>query len=1197
MSATAGKVALVQATTALSGACPTGTPISDFVGYGTAATCFEGAAAAPGLTNTTSAQRGGGGATDTDNNAADFTAGSPSPVNGADPAPTVVSTNPTNGQANVPVGSNISINFSEPVNVSGAWFDISCTTSGSHTAVVSGGSTSFTLAPDTDFATTETCTVTVVAAQVSDQDTDDPPDTMAANYAFSFSTEGPVCEQAFTPIHTLQGSGANTPAPGTYTTRGVVVGDFEGTAGAQGFYIQDPAPDADPLTSEGIFVFTGSANLVNLGDAIAVTGFVRERFNQTAIQGSNSNTAAVPPANIAICSTGNPLPSPTEVTLPYDAINLLEPYEGMRVVFPQSLVISEYFNYARFGEIVLALPLDGEPRPFTGTAIDEPGAAANARTLANSLRRITLDDVQSAQNPPVLRHPNGDPFSLDNMFRGGDIVTDAIGVLGFDFSLYRIYPTGPAAYEQANPRPPAPEPVGGTLHVAAMNTLNYFLTLNRPNTTPPDPLDNVCGGMANLECRGADSDQPQEFPRQRAKLLAALAGLNADVIGLNELENTPGVDPVGDIVSGLNDIFGAGTYAGINTGVIGTDAIKVGLIYKPASVTPVGAFKTLTSAVDPRFIDTRSRPTLAQTFVQNVTGERFTVAVNHLKSKGSACAGDPDTGDGQGNCSGTRTLAAQALVDWLATDPTGSGDPDFLIMGDLNSYAQEDPIDAIKAGSDDTAGTGDDYVNLIAQYQGLYAYSYTFDGQAGYLDHALANASMTAQVTRAADWHINSDEPNVVDYDTTFKPPAQEALYEANGNRSSDHDPVMVGLNLDSAAPDTTIDTHPDDPTNSTTAVFTFSGTDSGSGVDAFECDLDGAGFAECASPAEYLGLGAGSHTFQVRAVDTIGNVDPTPDSFTWTIDTAAPTVTINQAATQADPTTVSPIHFTVTFSEVVTGFSDADVTLSGTAGATTAVVTGGPTSFDVAVSGMSGGGTVIATVTAGAATDAAGNDSAASTNTDNTVTFSIAPTAAVTNGECSGSSAASGSVNVTISDPDSTTLDLALVSNSNVALVPNANVVIGGAGANRTITVSAVAKRSGTATLTFALSDETSTVPFVVTVRVGTDGNDTLSGTSGVDVMFGLGGRDTINGLDGNDLLCGGTGDDTLNGGDGADVLDGEKGDDILSGGSGGDRLRGGAGGDSLTGGAGADSFSGGSGSDVNTDFAATEGDTSDGT
>ena len=155
----------------------------------------------------------------------------------------------------------------------------------------------------------------------------------------------------------------------------------------------------------------------------------------------------------------------------------------------------------------------------------------------------------------------------------------------------------------------------------------------------------------------------------------------------------------------LSIVTGMPGYAYIHTGTIGTDAIKVGMIYRPLWLHPVGDFKLLTSAVDPRFIDTKSRPSLAQTFEVNATGARFTVVVNHFKSKGSACTdvGDPDLGDGQGNCSQTRRAAAQALVDWLATDPTGSGDPDFIIMGDLNSYAMEDTIDEIKAGSDDTA--------------------------------------------------------------------------------------------------------------------------------------------------------------------------------------------------------------------------------------------------------------------------------------------------------------------------------------------------------------------------------------------------------------------------------------------------------------------------------------------------------------
>jgi predicted extracellular nuclease len=302
-----------------------------------------------------------------------------------------------------------------------------------------------------------------------------------------------------------------------------------------------------------------------------------------------------------------------------------------------------------------------------------------------------------------------------------------------------------------------------------------------------------------VECRGWDFDQPTELSRQRAKLIAALSGLGAEVIGLNELENTPGVDPVGDIVAGLNAVDGAGTWSYIDTGVIGGDAIRVGLVYKPGAVTPMGAYEILDTSDDPRFIDNLNRPVLAQTFKVNATGAVFTIAVNHLKSKNSAPACLPDSGDGQGSCSEVREAAAQALVDWLASDPTGSGDPDYLIVGDLNSYAKEDPIDAARAGSDDVLGTGDDYTNLIAQFMGDHAYSFTFDAMVGYLDHALATSSLTAQVTGATEWHINADEPDILDYDTTFKPTAVDAIYEPNAFRSSDHDPVIVGLNL---APD-----------------------------------------------------------------------------------------------------------------------------------------------------------------------------------------------------------------------------------------------------------------------------------------------------------------------------------------------------------------------------------------------------------
>ena len=821
MAAGAGKVALVDQATGLgcngsSTACSATQlgHIVDLVGYGTGtsgANFYEGSGPAPTLTNTTAALRANDGATDTDENAADFTAAAPNPRGTG-----VRLLNIGNrSQPERDEGSTLmefTISLSAPAGPGGVAFDVETADDSATTAdndyvanaevgvtIPEGGTTYaffVVVNGDTDGEGDESFFVNVTNITGATAG-----DTQATGTLTNDDVVNP-CDDPYTSIFSIQGSGTAAAITGTVTTEGVVVGDFEGTAKASGFYLQDAAGDANAATSDGIFVFSGNQDLVTAGEYVRVTGFARERFSQTTLNGSNSNTDPVTAANVVDCGTGSV--AATDVTLPAASTTFLERYEGMSVRFPQTLVIAEYFNYDQFGEIVLALPLPGETRPYTGTAIDEPGAAANARTLANTLSRITLDDVQSGSNPAVLRHPNGAPFALDNLFRGGDTVANTTGVLGYDFNLYRILPTAGADYTRVNPRPAAPDEIDGRLRVAAMNTLNFFVTGDVvPNGGPGD---NVCGGNGDLECRGWDTDQPLEFDRQRDKLLRALIGLDADVLGLNELENGPAdplSDPEGGIVPGLNELLGDGTYAAIDTGIIGTDAIRVGLIYKPGVVTPVGDFQVLTSAVDSRFNDARSRPALAQTFQENATGERFTVVVNHLKSKGSACVTpgvdvplDPDLHDGQGNCSQTRRAAAEALVEWLATDPTGSGDPDFLIAGDLNSYAKEDTIDEILQGADDVDGTDDDWTNLIAKYIGTYAYSYTFDGQAGYLDHALSNPALTGQVADATEWHINADEPDVLDYDTTFKPTAQEALWELNAFRTSDHDPVLVGLEL-----------------------------------------------------------------------------------------------------------------------------------------------------------------------------------------------------------------------------------------------------------------------------------------------------------------------------------------------------------------------------------------------------------------
>lgn len=590
-------------------------------------------------------------------------------------------------------------------------------------------------------------------------------------------------------IHEIQGTGGDSPLLGQRViVEGVVVGDEEGPEPAlRGFFVQEEDIDADtdPATSEGIFVFNFDNDDVNVGDVVRVEGTVQEQFDNTQL-GSF--------VEVEVLDVEPRVATPATLEFPLPVAGDLEAYEGMAVTMPQTLVISEYFNYDRFGEIVVALPADGEGRPYNPTALFDPDSQEAADRLDLNLRsRITVDDGNTSQNPETPIHPiNREPFTQDNSFRGGDQVVGLTGPIYYAFGQYRIVPVADGGYDSyvRTQQPEAPDEVGGDLRVATLNALNYFVSLDTADT---------CGPTEDQDCRGADD--AEEFERQRVKLLNALEGLDADVIGLVEVENTPGVEPLADIAAGLNDRLGAGTYDYIAAGdnsVVGTDAIKVGIVYRPASVTPTGDVAVLDT---PEFLnpngyvnddgssDDKNRATVAASFIDNASGEVFSVAVNHLKSKGSEC-GAPDDHPLAGNCNDTRTKAAQVLASWIAGDPTGVDDDDWLILGDLNSYDKEDPIDVLRA---------DGFTDLIGQYGGELAYSYVFDGQFGYLDYVMSSSSMTSQVTGATEWHINADEPDVFDYDTGFKSDYQVALFDPTSPyRASDHDAAVVGLSLES---------------------------------------------------------------------------------------------------------------------------------------------------------------------------------------------------------------------------------------------------------------------------------------------------------------------------------------------------------------------------------------------------------------
>ncbi|WP_257456371.1 ExeM/NucH family extracellular endonuclease [Archangium lipolyticum] len=551
-----------------------------------------------------------------------------------------------------------------------------------------------------------------------------------------------------TAIPSIQGSGATSPLSGrTVATEGVVIGDFQPAELRSGFFIQAAQGDGNPSTSDGLFVYVPRSNPlssidVRTGDRVRVSGTVKE-FRT----GSDTLTELDFVTELLVCSSGAGIP-PTPVALPVGSVAELEAYEGMLVTYPQVLTVTETFDLGRYGALLLS----------SGGRLFNPTHGQGSTPEENARRRILLDDASSRQNPspiPFLSSPGP-----DGTRRVGDTVRGLTGVLAYESSEYRIYPTLSPAFVNANPRTAAPEPLAGRLKVASFNVLNYFTTLGS---------------------RGANT--AVEFARQKAKIVAALKAMDADIVGLIEVENN-GMTALQDLVDALNAAYGTGSgtpeYAAVPDPLTGTgsDVIKVAFIYKPRSVSRVG--ESL-SFPDPIF----DRHPVAQTFRpvdgSGQDGSDFTVIINHFKSKGSCpTSGDVDLGQGCWNLK--RVEQSRKLLQFIAELQGRSNDPDVLVIGDLNAYGEEDPVRTLVAGG---------LEHLSLRIPAARRYSYVFEGQSGELDHALATPSLSEQVRGITIWHINADEPPVLDYNTEFK---TDDRYAPTPYRASDHDPLIIGL-------------------------------------------------------------------------------------------------------------------------------------------------------------------------------------------------------------------------------------------------------------------------------------------------------------------------------------------------------------------------------------------------------------------
>jgi predicted extracellular nuclease len=466
------------------------------------------------------------------------------------------------------------------------------------------------------------------------------------------------------------------------------------------------------------------------------------------------------------------------LSLPLASLADLEAVEGMLVESSQQFVVTNLANYARFGELVVSSQLLYSPTHLF------PADSEEAQVLVESNQRdaIVLDDLRNS-TPESLDLPAGG-FDATNPIRIGDTVTSVYGVVDFGFGNYRVRPVELPILEQTSQRTEAPEIEEGNLKIASFNVLNLFNG------------DGLGGGFPTS--RGADT--LEEYELQLQKITNAIVAIDADIIGLMEIEND-GYDEqsaIAALVNSINATLGGNVYQFVDAGEAqGTDAISVGLLFKPSVVSLDGALNVLTSnnsIVDdsgaPLFDTESNRPSFAQQFLVNESDKTIVVNVNHLKSKGSGrnCTQPNDNDTLAGNCNVTRDRAAQALNVWLASLYQ---DTPIMIIGDLNAYAKEDPIQTLQAAG---------FVDVARELEGPLAYSYRFSGLLGSLDYALANELAFDAVVDVTEWHINADEFAGFDYSntlpnsSTIKPSSylNEGVY-----RSSDHDPVIVTLSLE----------------------------------------------------------------------------------------------------------------------------------------------------------------------------------------------------------------------------------------------------------------------------------------------------------------------------------------------------------------------------------------------------------------
>lgn len=658
----------------------------------------------------------------------------------------------------------------------------------------------------------------------------------------------------FTTIQDIQGEGDTSPFIDGYPyitdedhfVTGVVTAVTTGLT--KGFYLQALESDNNDKTSEGLFIHTDAADTeLKAGDVVCVKGKVQEYYN---------NTQLASDANSYVKTGTSDIPRVTDLVIKEGETlrDALERHEGMQVELTSAsdLFVTRNFSYdydSRRNNMMLSheAPLF---KPTQLHAAESDAAVELAKD--NAANRVYLESDGKAPNGQIPYYPDfakdaDQDGSSEQHIRLGSRVEGLQGVVAYSYNEYRLiatnevdntnFVTSGEGFDVA--RKDAPAIADSDLRIASFNVLNYF------NSVADSGHENPTGqnrGATNLD----------EFLIQQAKIVAAMNKMDADIIGLMEVENNGFGDSsaVKNLVDALNaeieDAEDHYTYVEIadqdkyQDEYFGSDAIMVAILYRANEVTPKEAAKvivtpeqhieenTITRGDDaegnPAY-DKYQRHSLLQTFTVKETGKDLSVVVNHFKSKGSECieewiAGveDSEPADLQGNCNNFRVSAANVVGDALK-----GIEGDVLVMGDLNAYGMEDPLLTLtdyskeKYGRDiytaayTTIGGGElqvektkiekgyGYHNLNTVLHGADTFSYTYSGELGNLDHALASNSLAQKVVAIEDWHINSLESNLFEYSSKYTgdmPKYKDAF------SASDHDPVIIAIDF----PDTDID-------------------------------------------------------------------------------------------------------------------------------------------------------------------------------------------------------------------------------------------------------------------------------------------------------------------------------------------------------------------------------------------------------